>query len=224
MRFPGGRGGKGHGGFLAGGEFEDHRRSASRVPTRIARHHSSFTFAARPTSPHFLVSVSINCANSAAVLPTVGVAMALNFSFSGRWHTKLSDARRRHVGISSRSKPLNIFCISPHWAGSESHVLATHAPPRGAAIDWPPPACASGFVSGGFEYQPRDDLRMGDHRQMAGLHLDGLRTHPLGHEVLEIGIDRAVLGRNRIEARFRSPRGCVVLPVSRAFWNGSWTA
>src|SRR5215470_14602202 len=76
MRFPGGRGGKGHGGFLAGGEFEDHRRSASRVPTRIARHHSSFTFAARATSPHILVSVSINCANSAAVLPTGGASVS----------------------------------------------------------------------------------------------------------------------------------------------------
>jgi hypothetical protein len=35
----------------------------------------------------------------------------------------------------------------------------------------------------------------------------GLGPHSLRHEPLEVGIDRAVLGRNRIEARFRSPRG-----------------
>src|SRR6476620_4326410 len=65
----------------------------------------------------------------------------------------------------------------------------------------------SGLLSGGFEDQPRDFLRVRDQREMAGLHLDGLGAHPLGHEALEIGIDRAVLGRNRIEARFRTPRG-----------------
>src|SRR5260370_1865033 len=63
-------------------EVEDHGRSAPIVRVRIAPHHSSFTLAARPTSPHILVSVSIKRANSAAVLPTVGVAIALNFSFT----------------------------------------------------------------------------------------------------------------------------------------------
>src|SRR5256714_3448244 len=76
-----------------------------------------------------------------------------------------------------------------------------------AGLDWSPRACASGFVSGGFEYQPRDDLRMGNHRQMTRLYLDGLGAHSLCHEPLEVGIDCAVLGRDRIEARFRPPGG-----------------
>ena len=77
----------------------------------------------------------------------------------------------------------------------------------GAAISWPTAACTSGLVPGGFEYKPRDEPRLGDHRQVADLHLDSLRAHSLGHKALEIGIDSAVLGRNRIEARFRSPCG-----------------
>src|SRR3954452_11038238 len=40
---------------------------------------------------------------------------------------------------------------------------------------------------------------------MAGLHLDRLGAHTLGHKALEIGIDRPVLRRNGIEARFRPP-------------------
>jgi hypothetical protein len=53
---------------------------------------------------------------------------------------------------------------------------------------------ASGLLSRGFEDQPRDFVGMGDQREMAGLHLDGLGAHALGHEAFEIGIDRAVFG------------------------------
>src|SRR3954471_10017182 len=40
---------------------------------------------------------------------------------------------------------------------------------------------------------------------MAGLHLDRLGAHTLGHKTLEIGVDRPVLRRNSIEARLRPP-------------------
>jgi Protein of unknown function (DUF938) len=41
-------------------------------------------------------------------------------------------------------------------------------------------------------------IGMGDQREMAGLHLDGLGAHPLGHEAFEIGIDRPVFRGNGI--------------------------
>src|SRR3954468_20010846 len=46
---------------------------------------------------------------------------------------------------------------------------------------------------------------MRDERQMAGLNLDRVGAHALGHEALEIGVDRSVLSRNGIEARLRPP-------------------
>ena len=53
--------------------------------------------------------------------------------------------------------------------------------------DWSPQALpASGLLSGGFEDQPRDFLRVPDQREMAGLHLDGPGIHPLGHEALKV--------------------------------------
>jgi len=52
---------------------------------------------------------------------------------------------------------------------------------------------SSGLLSCGFEDQPRDFVGMGDQREMAGLHLDGLGTHPLGHEALKVRIDRAII-------------------------------
>ena len=51
----------------------------------------------------------------------------------------------------------------------------------------------SGLLSRGFEDQPRDFVGMGNQREMAGLHLDGLGAHPLGHEALKVRIDRAVI-------------------------------
>ena len=42
---------------------------------------------------------------------------------------------------------------------------------------------------------------------MACLDLDRLRAHPLGHEALQVGIDRPVLGGNGIEARLGAPCG-----------------
>ena len=67
----------------------------------------------------------------------------------------------------------------------------------------------SGLLTGGFEDQPRDFLRVRDHRQMAGLHLDGLGAHPLGHEALEVRIDGAVFRGNGVVAGLGSPC-CVV--------------
>src|ERR1700691_623005 len=67
---------------------------------------------------------------------------------------------------------------------------------------------SSGLLSRGFEDQPRDFVGLGDQRKMAGLHLDGLGAHALGDEAFEIGIDRPVFRRNRIETRLRPP-GCM---------------
>jgi hypothetical protein len=40
-----------------------------------------------------------------------------------------------------------------------------------------------------------------DQREMAGLHLDGLGAHPLGHEALEVRIDGAVFRGNGVRLR-----------------------
>ena len=72
----------------------------------------------------------------------------------------------------------------------------------------------SGLLSGGFEDQPRDFLRVRDQREMAGLHLDGLSPHPLGHEALEVRIDGAVFRRNGVVAGLGSPNK---LPNSNHF-------
>ena len=62
-------------------------------------------------------------------------------------------------------------------------------------------------ASGGFQDQVRDLLRMGDERDVARPHLDRRRAHTLRHEAFEIGVDRAILGRDRVEARLRTPGG-----------------
>jgi SAM-dependent methyltransferase len=59
----------------------------------------------------------------------------------------------------------------------------------------------SGLLSPGFEDQVGDFVGMGDQCEMARLHLDGLGAHALGHEALEVRVDRAVLGRNGVIAR-----------------------
>ena len=78
------------------------------------------------------------------------------------------------------------------------------------------------WLSGGVEDQPRDFVGMRDQREMAGLEFDGLGAHPFGHEALEVRIDGAVFRGNGVVLDRHA--ACVVLPVSSAFWNGSWTA
>jgi hypothetical protein len=51
---------------------------------------------------------------------------------------------------------------------------------------------SSGLLSRRFEDQPRDFVGMGNQREMAGMQLDGLGAHPLGHEALKVRIDGAV--------------------------------
>ena len=51
---------------------------------------------------------------------------------------------------------------------------------------------------------------------MARLHLDRFRAHPLGHEALQVGIDRPILGGDRIKAGFDRQAACFVLPASSA--------
>jgi hypothetical protein len=72
---------------------------------------------------------------------------------------------------------------------------------------------ASGLLSGGFEDQPRDFLRVRDQREMAGLHLDGLGAHSLGHEALEVRIDGAIFRRNGVVAGLGSPAAWMVSPA-----------
>src|ERR1700680_3936012 len=88
----------------------------------------------------------------------------------------------------------------------------------------PEPEASLAALSRGFQDELGNLVGMRDQREMACLHLDGLGAHPLGHKAFEIGIDRPVLRGNGIETRLRRQGACVVLPVSRAFWNGSWTA
>src|SRR5271166_251991 len=66
-------------------------------------------------------------------------------------------------------------------------------------------------TAGGLQDEVGDLLRMRDERQMARFHLDRSRAHAFGHEPLEIGIDRPILRRNRIEARLRTPGGVLGL-------------
>ena len=55
--------------------------------------------------------------------------------------------------------------------------------------------------------QVRDRIGVRDQRQVARLNLDRLRTHPLGHETLQVGIDRSVLGGHGIEGGLAAPGG-----------------
>ncbi len=48
---------------------------------------------------------------------------------------------------------------------------------------------------------------MGHHRQVAGAHLDRVRTHALGEHALSIWRDRLVVGRDEIPGRMRFPGG-----------------
>ena len=63
----------------------------------------------------------------------------------------------------------------------------------------------------GLQDQIGDLLWMRDKRQMAGVHLNRRCSHAFGHKALQIGIDRPILRRNRIEARLRTPGGLVGL-------------
>jgi hypothetical protein len=49
-----------------------------------------------------------------------------------------------------------------------------------------------GLLSSRREDEPRDFFGTRDQREMAGLHFDGLRAHPLGHEALKVRVDCAV--------------------------------
>jgi hypothetical protein len=46
---------------------------------------------------------------------------------------------------------------------------------------------------------------VGDQRQVARLDLDRSRAHPLGHEALQVRIDRSVLRGHGVEARLGAP-------------------
>src|SRR4029077_8029447 len=61
-------------------------------------------------------------------------------------------------------------------------------------------------LAGSLEDELRDFIRLRDKRQVTRFNLDGLGTHALGHEALEVWIDRAVLGGNGIVTWLRSPR------------------
>jgi len=53
----------------------------------------------------------------------------------------------------------------------------------------------SGFVRRrGLQDWVRDRVRTRDQREVARLYLDRLRAHSLGHETLQVGIDRPIFG------------------------------
>ena len=55
-------------------------------------------------------------------------------------------------------------------------------------------ALTSGALAGGLQDELRDFIRLRDKRQVTRFNLYGLGSHALGHESLEVRIDRAVLG------------------------------
>src|SRR6516165_661577 len=50
---------------------------------------------------------------------------------------------------------------------------------------------------------------------MASPYLDRFRAHAVRHESLQIGIDRSIFGRNRIEARLGTPSGIFRLAAQK---------
>ena len=52
--------------------------------------------------------------------------------------------------------------------------------------------CVSAALSSGLDDKLGDLVGMGDQREMACLDLHGFGAHALGHETLEIGVDRSV--------------------------------
>jgi hypothetical protein len=71
-----------------------------------------------------------------------------------------------------------------------------------------------------FQDQVRDRIGMRDQRQVARLDLDRLRTHSLGHEAFQVGIDRPVLGGHGIEGRLGAPGGIRRLFRRQRFLEG----
>src|SRR4029077_3428787 len=59
--------------------------------------------------------------------------------------------------------------------------------------------------TGSLQDQLRDFIRLRNKGQVTRFNLYSLGTHALGHESLEVRIDRAVLGRNGVIARLWSP-------------------
>ena|SRR5262249_31667561 len=57
------------------------------------------------------------------------------------------------------------------------------------------------FLSSRLENQGCDRVRLRNQGEVACLYLDRFRAHALCHESFQIGIDRSIFRRNRIEAR-----------------------
>ena len=114
-------------------------------------------------------------------------------------------ARLESSGMSHPKQLLRIgarlFTVVPEERGRlsvETEPLPSSRPPSADLKRFMAPCSfravqgSSGLLSRGFEDQPRDFVGTGDQREMAGLHLDGLGAHPLGHEAFKVRIDRAV--------------------------------
>ena len=68
--------------------------------------------------------------------------------------------------------------------------------------------------------QVGDRVGVRDQRQVARLDFDRLRAHPLGHETLQVGIDRPVLGGHGIEGWLGAPGGIRRLFCRQRFLEG----
>src|SRR5215813_15355608 len=75
-----------------------------------------------------------------------------------------------------------------------------------------------------FQNQIRNRVRLRYERDVTRLDLDRFRPHALCHEAFEIGVDGPILRGDGIPAWLRPPCRVSVLPVSKALWNGHWTA
>src|ERR1700682_4379014 len=117
------------------------------------------------------------------------------------WYLEMADPKKRLIrsdrGLSdleiiSRSQPLSDPVGSRPELERVAIGLLERLMPAPRSFRAVHVLGSSGLLSRGFEDQPCDFVGMGDQREMAGLHLDGLGAHPLGHEALKVRIDRAV--------------------------------
>jgi hypothetical protein len=75
----------------------------------------------------------------------------------------IHPARYRISGKSQDERSYGMVYVGVAGNGRDKRWLRIHGSP------FPFVRSSSGLLSCGFEYQLRNDLRMGDHRQMAGL-------------------------------------------------------
>src|SRR5262249_17531653 len=75
--------------------------------------------------------------------------------------------------------------------------------------------CLLGHRFCGLSDHVEHKVGLGQHRNVAAVGLEGLRSHTLCDETLQGGLDRTVTAGNDVPARFRSPRCTVYLLIEQ---------